>query len=88
MFRIGGATRRHSCAKFDLRIGVEGELEEMESVPAFFSCTVNSAQFTFIRSRSAIHRSACSWGGIVSHLFSIFARVGLDIACAARRCTG
>ena len=52
--------------------------------PAFFSCTVNSAQLTFIRSRNAIHRSACSCGGMLSHLFSMFASVGLLIAWALR----
>jgi hypothetical protein len=54
--------------------------------PAFFSCNVNSAQLTFIRSRNAIHKSACSCGGNVSHLFSIFASVGLEIACACLVC--
>jgi hypothetical protein len=37
-----------------------------------------------MRSLSAIHSSACSCGGIASHLFSIFASVGLEIACACR----
>lgn len=50
-----------------------------ECVPAFFSCSVNSAQLLFIRSRSAIHRSACSCGGMPSHLFSMFAKVGFEI---------
>lgn len=44
-----------------------------------------------MRSLNAIQRSACSCGGMDSHLFSISARVGLDTACAeALRtcCTG
>ena len=48
---------------------------------AFFSCIVRSCQSTAIRSLRAIHNSACSCGGIVSHLFSIFASVGLLTAC-------
>src|SRR5271156_5163914 len=57
------------------------------AIPAFFSCNVSSDQFAFIRSRSAIHNSACSCGGMVSHLFSMFASVGFEIACAdANRC--
>jgi hypothetical protein len=56
-------------------------------IPAFFSCNVSSDQFTFIRSRRAIQSSACSCGGIASHLFSILASVGFEIACAdANRC--
>ena len=54
--------------------------------PAFFSCKVNSAQLVFMRSLSAIHRSACSCGGMPSHRFSIFASVGFEIACAWRCC--
>lgn len=59
-------------------------------VPAFFSWGVNSVQLTFIRSRRVIHRSACSWGGMVSHRFSISASVGFEMAweVAARACTG
>ena len=53
-------------------------------LPAFFSCSVISFQSIFIRSLNCIQSSACSWGGICSHLFSIPARVGLEIACAAR----
>jgi hypothetical protein len=69
----------------ELRILSGSELEvkgKGEDKPAFFSCTVNSAQLAFIRSLSAIHKSACSCGGSVSHLFSIFASVGFEIACA------
>jgi hypothetical protein len=55
-----------------------------ENIPAFFSCSVNSAQFVFILSLSAIHRSACSCGGMPSHRFSMFASVGLEMACACR----
>ena len=50
-------------------------------VPAFFSCIVNLCQSSVILSLSFIHKSACSWGGIPSHRFSILARVGFDIAC-------
>jgi hypothetical protein len=50
------------------------------NVPAFFSCRVSSFQSALMRSLSAIHSSACSWGGMASHLFSMFARVGLEIA--------
>jgi len=40
-----------------------------------------------MRSLNAIHKSACSCGGIASHRFSIFASVGFEIACAdAKRC--
>ena len=39
-----------------------------------------------MRSLNAIHKSACSCGGIASHLFSIFASVGLEIACARLFC--
>lgn len=56
--------------------------------PAFFSWWVNSDQLAFIRSRSDIHRSACSCGGIVSHRFSMSASVGFEIACAALAWTG
>jgi hypothetical protein len=55
-----------------------------QNVPAFFSCKVNSAQLVFMRSLKDIHSSACSCGGMASHLFSIFASVGLEIACACR----
>lgn len=55
-------------------------------VPAFFSCSVNSVQSVFIRSRSAIHTSACSCGGMASHRFSMFASVGLEMAWACRVC--
>lgn len=48
--------------------------------PAFFSWSVRSAQFSFMRSRRAIHSSACSCKGMPSHLFSILARVGLEMA--------
>ena len=48
---------------------------------AFFSCMVRSCQSIFIRSLRAIHNSACSWGDMTSHRFSIPASVGLDIAC-------
>lgn len=51
-------------------------------IPAFFSCKVISFQSTFMRSLSCIQSSACSCGGMVSHLFSIPAKVGLDMACA------
>jgi hypothetical protein len=55
-------------------------------IPAFFSCSVNSCQSTFILSLSCIHSSACSCGGMPSHLFSMPANVGLDIAWADRLC--
>lgn len=48
--------------------------------PAFFSWRVRSAQFSFMRSRRAIHSSACSCRGMPSHLFSMLARVGLEMA--------
>lgn len=48
--------------------------------PAFFSWSVRSAQFSFMRSRRAIHSSACSCRGMPSHLFSMLARVGLEMA--------
>ncbi len=48
--------------------------------PALFSCSVRSFQFSFIRSLSDIHRSACSCNGRPSHLFSILASVGLEMA--------
>lgn len=48
--------------------------------PAFFSWKVNSFQFSFIRSRRAIHSSACSGKGMPSHLFSMLARVGFEMA--------
>lgn len=54
--------------------------------PAFFSCIVISFQSTFMRSLSDIHKSACSWGGMSSHRFSMLARVGLEMACAWRVC--
>jgi len=54
---------------------------------AFFSCGVNSAQGTFMRSRNAIHRSACSCGGMPSHRFSMLASVGLEMAWACLICT-
>jgi hypothetical protein len=52
-------------------------------VPAFFSWTVRSAQFSFMRSRRAIQSSACSVFGMPSHRFSMFARVGLEMAVEA-----
>lgn len=51
--------------------------------PAFFSWTVKSDQFSFMRSRRAIHSSACSCSGMPSHLFSMLARVGFEIAWPA-----
>ena len=60
-------TRCHKCKDFS-------------DIPAFFSFMVISVQSTFMRSRRAIHRSACSCGGIASHLFSMLARVGLEMA--------
>ena len=48
--------------------------------PAFFSWNVKSAQFSFMRSRNDIQSSACSGGGMSSHLFSMFASVGLEMA--------
>ena len=39
-----------------------------------------------MRSLNAIQRSACSCGGKASHLFSIFASVGLEMAWVARTC--
>jgi len=41
---------------------------------------VRSAQLSFIRSRRAIHRSACSCMGRLSHRFSMLARVGFEMA--------
>jgi hypothetical protein len=49
-------------------------------IPAFFSCRVISFQSTFIRSLNCIQSSACSCGGIPSHLFSIPAKVGFEMA--------
>ena len=49
-------------------------------LPAFFSWAVSSAQLPFMRSRRAIHRSACSWTGMPSHLFSMLASVGFEMA--------
>lgn len=59
-----------------------------DHIPAFFSCTVIWCQSTFIRSRSCIHRSACSWGGMASQRFSMPERVGFAMACSdeARVC--
>jgi hypothetical protein len=57
------------------------------SVPAFFSASVSSFQGPFMRSRSCIHRSACSCGGIDSHRDSRFDSVGLERACACRTAT-
>lgn len=51
--------------------------------PAFCSWTVSSVQLPFMRSRRAIHRSACSWSGMPSHRFSMLARVGLEMTWAA-----
>lgn len=48
--------------------------------PVFFSCKVNSFQFSFMRSRRAIHSSACSGRGMPSHRFSMLARVGFEMA--------
>lgn len=48
--------------------------------PAFFSASVRSFQFSFMRSRRAIHRSACSRDGMLSHLFSMLASVGFEMA--------
>jgi O-succinylbenzoate synthase len=50
------------------------------NLPAFFSCSVRSDQLSFMRSRRAIHRSACSCMGIPSHLFSMLASVGFEMA--------
>lgn len=60
----------------------DGEEERFSSidVPAFFSWTVSSAQFSFMRSRRAIQSSACSVLGMPSHRFSMLARVGLEMA--------
>ena len=52
-----------------------------DHVPAFFSWRVSSAQLPFMRSRRAIHSSACSVWGMPSHRFSMLARVGLEMAC-------
>ena len=84
--RVLPAFLRHSCP---LLLPPDTEAighHDCVNLPAFFSCNVISFQSTFIRSLNAIHRSACSWGGMASHLFSIFARVGLLIACAFRVC--
>lgn len=60
----------------------------ISNLQAFFSCTVNSLHEPFIRSLRLIHKSACSLGGIPSHLFSMSARVTLETACEALRdCT-
>ena len=84
--RVQPAFLRHSCPLPLPRnceaIGNHNNIH----LPAFFSCNVISFQSTFIRSLNAIHKSACSWGGMASHLFSIFASVGLLIACAFRVC--
>ena len=48
---------------------------------AFFSANVNSLHSVFILSLNCIHSSACSCGGIPSHLFSISTNVGFEIAC-------
>lgn len=55
------------------------------NLQAFFSCTVNSPQLPFMRSLRLIQRSACSLGGIDSHLFSMSARVTLETACETPR---
>lgn len=44
-----------------------------DNIQAFFSCSVKSFHSPFIRSRRAIHNSACSWGAIPSQRFSISA---------------
>src|SRR5690242_15020370 len=54
--------------------------------PAFFSAAVSDFQSSRILSLSAIHRSACSWGGIDSQRLSRFASVGLEMAWAWRNC--
>lgn len=55
------------------------------NLQAFFSAIVNWPQGSFIRSLRFIHRSACSLGGIDSHLFSMSASVTLETACEALR---
>ena len=49
-------------------------------LPAFFSWRVISFQFSFMRSRSDIHNSACSCSGMPSHRFSMLLRVGFEMA--------
>lgn len=56
-----------------------------DNLQAFFSCTVSSPQDPFMRSLRLIHRSACSLGGMPSHLFSMSARVTLETACETLR---
>ena len=62
------------------------QIWKRDDLPAFFSWRVSSFQSTFMRSRRAIQRSACSCGGMASHRFSMLASVGLEIACAFRTC--
>jgi hypothetical protein len=54
------------------------QIEVGINLQAFFSIGVNSAQDPFILSRKLIHNSACSCGGIVSHLFSTSIKVGFE----------
>ena len=49
-------------------------------LPAFFSLRVRSDQLSFMRSRRAIQSSACSCMGMPSHLFSMLASVGFEMA--------
>jgi hypothetical protein len=42
---------------------------------------VSSVQLSFMRSRRAIQSSACSCIGMPSHLFSMLASVGFEMAC-------
>lgn len=79
------AKKRFGTRLARLVIGILG-LMLQDYAPAFFSCMVISFQSTFMRSRSDIHRSACSWGGMSSHRFSMLARVGLEMAWAWRIC--
>lgn len=55
--------------------------KQRDYIQAFFSMGVRSVQEPFMRSRRAIQSSACSCGGIVSHLFSTSTSIGLEMAC-------
>ena len=60
-------------------------MQEKKDIPAFFSCRLSSCHGAFMRSLRAIHSSACSCTGIDSHLFSIFLRVGFEMAVLEAR---
>jgi hypothetical protein len=83
--KLGGSTGTDTGVRHTTVHHVQLQRVELYA-PAFFSCMVISFQSTFMRSLSDIQRSACSWGGISSHRFSMLARVGLEMACAWRVC--